>query len=141
MAATVVAVGVASVVALAAVYVRFLQRETGGLSLAAVAAIGVFLVDARIAVHATAGLDTTLFMILLAANFLAAAALAERPGLRTAAALAGAQFLSLLGRPDAAPYIAAQGAVLLVAALAQRRRGDSGLLRWGVWAYALLGVA
>jgi hypothetical protein len=135
---TALGIGLLSVVGLAAVYGRLSIRETGALPPLAALAFGGYLVDARLSVHATAGLDTVMYMLLLALNLSASLAFARDPRRSNAIGLAAINLLSLLGRPDAAPYIAGQGIVLGVASVRDR---DRTLLRWTAGSYALLVVA
>lgn len=136
-----VAIGMLSVAGIAAMFVTVLRREAGALAPLGAAAIGLYLVDARLAVHATAGLDTVMYMFLLAANLLVAVRLVERPCRGRALQLAGIDLLCLLGRPDAAPYLVAQGVVLGAVALARRRRGDGALLTQVLAAHGALVAA
>ena len=129
------AIGVLSVLGLTAIYVLLMRREAGAIAPLAALVFGGYLVDARLAVHATAGLDTTMYMFLLALNFVVALRFIDAPGSRNAALLALINLFSLLGRPDAAPYIATQGIVLGIAAL---RRPDRALLRWVAASYGML---
>lgn len=124
-------ISVASIAGLAAVFIACIRREAGRLAPLAAFVLAVYLLDSRLAIHTTAGLDTTLYMFLLAANLLLAFRLVERPTARAALALAGINLLCLLGRPDAAPYLAAQVAILLTAgAWRMIRGGDRSLLVW-----------
>lgn len=145
MPAVALAIGTLSAASLAAVFWVVVRRETGRLAPLAAAVLALYLVDGQFVVHAIAGLETVLYMLLLALDFLVAIRFVEKPGRGRALALAGINVLSLLGRPDAAPYIAAQAAVLFVWAL-HRRRTDpadrpltSTLVSYG--AAGLLGAA
>ena len=128
-AALVISVG--SIVGLTAVFIACVRREAGRLAPLAAFVLGVYLLDSRLAIHNTAGLDTTLYMFLLAANLLLAFRLVEHPTGGAALALAGIDLLCLLGRPDAAPYLAMQVAILLAASVWRVVRGrDHSLLVW-----------
>jgi len=135
-------ISVASIAGLAAVFIAFVRREAGRLAPLAAFVLAVYLLDSRLAIHTTAGLDTTLYMFLLAANLLLACRLVERPTARAALALAGINLLCLLGRPDAAPYLAAQVAILLTAGAWRMVRGrDRSLFVWAGVSQLVLVVA
>lgn len=135
-------IGILSVLGVAAVYALFLRREAGRLTALSAVALGLYLVDGRVAIHATAGLDTTMYMFLLAVNFVVGVRLLERPEASRALAVAAIDFVSLLGRPDAAPYILGQGLVFLAVGLWRlRRQRDGRLLGQATLAYATLVVA
>ena len=112
-------IGFLSLAGLVGIYLGFLRQEFGRLTLDGAGMIAIFLIDSRLAVHTTAGLDTVLFMFLLSASFAVSIYFVKSPGWFSAGTLAIVNVLALLGRPDAAPFIAAQGLVLLVYSLYQ----------------------
>jgi hypothetical protein len=126
-------IGLLSVLGLALTYLWIVEREAGWIAPLAALVLGGYLVDARLAVHATAGLDTVMQMFLLALNLAVCLRAVDQPSLKTAVALALINLLCLLGRPDAAPYVAAQGLVLGIAALRDRT-----LIRWVALSYGVL---
>jgi hypothetical protein len=124
------AIGVASVAGLAWLFVIIVRREAGTFTPIAALVLAFYLVESRLAVHATAGLDTVMFMFMLAAALLVSIRFIERPSSGRAAALALIDLGCLLTRPDAAPYVAGQSAVLIVVAVYRRARtGESELLK------------
>jgi hypothetical protein len=131
--AVALAIGVLSVLGIAATYVWIVKREAGWIAPLTALVLGGYLVDARLAIHATAGLDTVMQMLLLALDLAVCLHAIERPTIRNAVALALVNLLCLLGRPDAAPFIAVQGVVLGLAALR-----DRSLLVWVSTSYGVL---
>lgn len=123
-------------------FVTFLRRRVGRFTPIGAALLFVFLVEDRLAVHTTAGLDTPMYMALLAWNIVLSLRFLEGPSLAAGCALAGIDLLSLLGRPDAAPFVATQGLVL--AGIGMRRltwdRSDP-LLRHTLVAFGALSAA
>ena len=106
-------IGFASVLGIVVLSSWLLRKETGGVSPLAALFFSVFLIDTRTAIHATAGLDTPLFMFLLVLNLALSLNFLKSPGVRSAILLAAINIICLLGRPDAAPFIAGQGLVLV----------------------------
>ncbi|REJ76256.1 MAG: hypothetical protein DWQ47_11625 [Acidobacteria bacterium] len=132
-------IGIASILGLLGLFVFMLRREAGALVPIGAIVAFVFLVDFRLAVHATAGLDTPLYFLLLAICYCIAVWFVESPGWRSAAALAVMNVVCLLGRPDAAPFIAGQGLVVLAyALLIYRKERSTDVLRFSVVSYLLL---
>jgi hypothetical protein len=112
-------IGFLSLAGLVGIYLMFLRKELGQLTITGAVVISIFLIDARLAVHATAGLDTVLFMLLLAASFAVSVYFVTSTSWLSAGTLAVTNLLALLGRPDAAPFIAGQAVVILAYALYQ----------------------
>jgi arabinofuranosyltransferase len=132
-------IGFLSLAGLVGIYLGFLRKELGQLTIIGAVVISIFLIDSRLAVHATAGLDTVLFMFLLAASFAVSVYFVTSPSWLSASTLAVTNLLALLGRPDAAPFIAGQAAVILVYALYQyykQRNARFGL--YSTFSYGLL---
>jgi hypothetical protein len=101
-----------SIVVLLGVYIVFLRQEVGALPPVAAVVLLVYLIDGRLAVHVTSGLDTILHAGMLAASFLIAVRLLQNPTVTQGVILAFVNFLCLLTRPDAAIFLAGQTAVL-----------------------------
>jgi hypothetical protein len=113
-------VGTAGVAVTAAALVHVLRRTVGGLHAAGALAVGLYLFDEATAVHAMSGLETQLFVALLACKHAASLAFAVAPALRAGLALAGASFLAVLARPEAVLYVGTTYGVLWMQVLFAR---------------------
>jgi arabinofuranosyltransferase len=84
----------------------------GSLSLVAFAMVSMYLIDENTAQHAASGLETHLFVVMLASMYLLAIVFAEKGGLWRSLLLAAAACGAILTRPEGAIYIAATYAIL-----------------------------
>jgi len=129
-------INILSALGLIGLFLVFVRRFTGNISPIAVFFLSIYLTDASLSVHLNAGLDTPLFMFLLAFTFGLSVAFVRAPGLALATALAVLNILCLLGRPDAAPYLLGQAVVVVTfAAFQVPVHGQRPLLRFAFLAY------
>jgi len=96
------------------------RRLSGRLRLWMVAPFVVYLLYAATPMHAVSGLETQLFVLLLAAVLGLAWTILDRPTRGRAAALALLMFAAVLCRPDALVFLASIGVPLALAALRSR---------------------
>ncbi len=131
-----------SVIVLLVALWRITLRLTGQFALGMALPLALFLSGVHFSLHVNAGMDTIVAIALLSVSFLAALNLLARPGWARALALVLIGFLCLWCRPDTAPYLLGQGAVLILAALGDWRSGrNPQFLHQLVIAYALLIIA
>ena len=128
-----------SILGLIVFFILFIRRYVGYISPIAIFFLCLYLTDARLsAIHLNAGLDTPLFMFLLALVFGLSVAFVRAPGPTLAATLALVNILCLLGRPDAAPYLLGQAIIVVSFAVFQKRTlGQNALLNFTLLAYGL----
>lgn len=105
-------IGVMSVVATIGILVAILRRHMGYFHPMAAVVLGLYLVDKTTAIHSTTGLETHLFVALLAGSYFVALSLLDAPTIRKAVLMAGLMFLSVLTRPEGVLYATAIYAVL-----------------------------
>lgn len=120
----------AALLVLIGLFVACVRRGAGRFGPEAALLLSLYLVAGHLSVHVGSGIDTLLFMGLAAGSFATSLGLAASPTAARAAGLAGINLLALLGRPDAAPFLAGQGLVLGLFGIQRwRRDADLRLLR------------
>lgn len=133
-----VLLSIVSLIVVAGCFVWFHKRFFGWISPPALVLLAIFILDGRTAIHITAGMETVLFMALVALSQLATVVLFVSPSKKTAVSWAVIGLLSLWARPDAFFFLIAECAILFVISLLKYRDGDATQLVNTVLAYAVL---
>ena len=133
-----VLLSILSLIVVVICFVWFHKRFLEQLPMPALVLLGIFLLDGRTAIHITAGMETVVFMALVALSQLATCLLIVAPSKKTAVSWAVIGLLSLWARPDAFFFLIAECGILFVVALLQYRRGDTVQLINTVLAYTVL---
>ena len=106
------ALNMATILGLITVFWVAIRHSVGRWAPAAAFLLACYLVEARLAVHVVAGLDTTLFMLAVLTASVVGFAFLRTPTRSWGIALALTDLCCLLIRPDAAPFLLGQGLVL-----------------------------
>lgn len=126
------AISIGAFLILIAVFWRISVRLMGAFTLSSAIPYGLFLSSALYAIHFNSGMDTIVAATLLTASFLFSLAIVQSPSSFRAIALALVNLACLWCRPDAAPFLAGQGLVLIFAALADRSLLRPVMLSFGI---------
>lgn len=100
-------IGVLSVSATTIILIKILQRQFGAIGVLPATLIGLYLIDPVTAVHSASGLETQLFVVILAASLYYAFSFIENAGWRSAIGVALSTFTACLCRPEGVIYGAA----------------------------------
>lgn len=115
-----VVVSTASVLTTMGILAAVVKRQLGWIPPASAGILGLYIVDSTTAIHSTTGLETQVFVLLLAAGYATALAMLDSPSQRNAFLLASTMFLAALARPEAVLF----GAVLYVVLLCYFAKGS-----------------
>ena len=123
---------------LAACFLWFHKRVTGTVLLPAILLVSCCLADGRTAIHATAGMETPLFMLLVFLSQIATWVLLTSPSARAALFWACTGLLALWSRPDAFFFLLAEALLLSIFLIGDWRCGGRVLARYIFTAFASL---
>ena len=131
-------IGVVGFLGVIACYFWCHKQFVGTIRFPAIFLVSIFILDGRSAIHATAGMETDLFMLLVALSQIATYLLIAFPSVKTAVGWGFIGLFLLWARPDGFFFLFCEAGILFVLALIKWREAKLTLLRNTGVAYAIL---